>query len=168
MKRFHIHVSVDDLAKNICFYSTLFGTQPSRVEADYAKWMLDDPRINFAISTRRQPIGVNHLGFQVDSCDELRGMQAQLMAADARLIEEENQACCYARSDKYWITDPSGIAWETFHTLGSIPVYGEDTPVFDHGTSTVPVQTAPAASKSSCCVPKAKIEPEATRPGCCA
>ena len=168
MKRFHIHVSVDDLAKNIRFYSTLFGTQPSKVEADYAKWMLDDPRINFAISTRRQPVGVNHLGFQVDSADELLGMQAQLTAADARLIQEENQACCYARSDKYWVTDPTGIAWETFHTLGSISVYGEDTPVFDHGTSTVPTQTVGAVSKTACCVPTAKSEPEATRPGCCA
>jgi catechol 2,3-dioxygenase-like lactoylglutathione lyase family enzyme len=165
MKRFHIHVSVDDLAKNIRFYSTLFGTQPSRVEADYAKWMLDDPRINFAISTRRQPVGVNHLGFQVDSADELLGMQAQLTAADARLIQEENQACCYARSDKYWVTDPTGIAWETFHTLGSVPVYGEDTPVFDHGTSTVPTQTAQAAGRTACCAPTAKTEPEATRPG---
>jgi catechol 2,3-dioxygenase-like lactoylglutathione lyase family enzyme len=167
MKRFHIHVSVDDLAKNIRFYSTLFGTQPSRVEADYAKWMLDDPRINFAVSTRRQPVGVNHLGFQVDSTDELLGMKAQLTAADARLIQEEAQACCYGRSDKYWVTDPTGIAWETFHTLGSIPVYGEDTPVFDHGTSTVPAQTSQAASATACCAP-AKSEPEATRPGCCA
>ena len=101
--------------------------------------MLDDPRINFAISTRRQPVGVNHLGFQVDSADELRGMHAQLAAADARLIQEDEQACCYARSDKYWVTDPTGIAWETFHTLGNIPVYGADTPVFGHGTSIVPV-----------------------------
>jgi catechol 2,3-dioxygenase-like lactoylglutathione lyase family enzyme len=138
MKRFHIHVSVDDLARNIRFYSTLFGSQPSRVEPDYAKWMLDDPRVNFAISTRRQPVGVNHIGIQVDSADELLGMRAQLSAADGGLIQEENQACCYARSDKYWVTDPTGIAWETFHTLGSIPVYGEDTPVFDHGSSTIP------------------------------
>jgi catechol 2,3-dioxygenase-like lactoylglutathione lyase family enzyme len=126
MKRFHIHVSVNDLAKSIRFYSTLFGVQPSRLEADYAKWMLDDPRINFAISARRQPVGVNHLGFQLDSPDELLGMRAQLTAADARLIQEENQACCYARADKYWVTDPAGIAWETFHTLGGIPAYGED------------------------------------------
>jgi hypothetical protein len=100
--------------------------------------MLDDPRVNFAISTRRQPVGVNHIGIQVDSADELLGMRAQLSAADGGLIQEENQACCYARSDKYWVTDPTGIAWETFHTLGSIPVYGEDTPVFDHGSSTIP------------------------------
>ena len=161
MKRFHIHVSVNDLAKSIRFYSTLFGAEPSKVEADYAKWMLDDPRINFAISTHRQPVGVNHLGFQVDSADELRGMHAQLTAADARLIQEDEQACCYARSDKYWVTDPTGIAWETFHTLGNIPVYGDDTPVFDHGTSIVPTQSVEAASKTVCCVPTAKSEPEA-------
>jgi catechol 2,3-dioxygenase-like lactoylglutathione lyase family enzyme len=164
MKRFHIHVSVDDLAKNIRFYSTLFGTQPARVEADYAKWMLEDPRINFAISTRRQPVGVNHLGFQVDSANELLGMRAQLTAADARMIPEREQACCYARSDKYWVTDPTGIAWETFHTLGSIPVYGEDTLVFDHGTSSVPAQSVGDANKTACCAPAAKSKPEATRP----
>ena len=166
MKRFHIHVSVDDLAESIRFYSRLFGTRPSRVEADYAKWMLDDPRVNFAISTHRQPMGVNHLGFQVDSADELRAMQAQLTAADARLIQEDEQACCYARSDKYWVTDPTGIAWETLHTLGDIPVYGEDTPVFDYGTSIVPTQPVGAVSKGACCVPTAKSDPDATRSGC--
>jgi catechol 2,3-dioxygenase-like lactoylglutathione lyase family enzyme len=168
MKRFHIHVSVNNLAKSIRFYSTLFGAEPSKVQADYAKWMLEDPRVNFAISTGRQPLGVNHLGLQVDTTDELRGMHTQLAAADAHLIQEDEQACCYARADKYWVTDPTGIAWEIFHTLGNIPVYGEDTPAFDHGTSGVPTQTVGAANKSVCCVPKAKREPEATRPGCCA
>jgi catechol 2,3-dioxygenase-like lactoylglutathione lyase family enzyme len=167
MKRFHIHVSVNDIAKSIGFYSTLFGAEPSKIEADYAKWMLDDPRINFAISTHRQPVGVNHLGFQVDSADELRGMHAQLTAADARLIQEDEQACCYARSDKYWVTDPTGIAWETFHTLGNIPVYGDDTPVFGHGTSIVPIEIVEAAGKSACCAPIATSEPEAKRSGCC-
>jgi hypothetical protein len=100
-------------------------------KADYAKWMLEDPRVNFAISTHRQPVGLNHLGFQVDTDEELRGMRAQLEAADARMLEESEQPCCYAKSDKYWVTDPTGIAWETFHTLGSIPVYGEDTAVFE-------------------------------------
>jgi len=94
-------------------------------------------------------------------------MRAQLMAADARLIQEDDQACCYARSDKYWVTDPTGIAWEAFHTLGNIPVYGEDTPVFDHGSSIVPTQTVGGASKAACCVPKVKGEPEAARSGCC-
>jgi len=149
MKRFHIHVSVPSLPESIRFYSQLFGATPSVEKSDYAKWMLEDPRLNFAISTRRQPVGVNHLGFQLDSDEELRGMQAQLQAADARMIQEDQQPCCYARSDKYWVTDPTGIAWETFHSLGAIPVYGEDTAVFDHGTSSVPVP----ASEAQCCVP---------------
>jgi catechol 2,3-dioxygenase-like lactoylglutathione lyase family enzyme len=160
MKRFHIHVSVDDLAQSIRFYSTLFGSQPTRLEADYAKWMLDDPRVNFAISTHRQPVGVNHLGFQVETDEELRGMRALLEAADARMVEEKEQPCCYAKSDKYWVTDPTGIAWETFHTLRSIPVYGEDTPVFNHGASVVPV--GPAAG---CCIPAPSSQFAA---GCCA
>jgi catechol 2,3-dioxygenase-like lactoylglutathione lyase family enzyme len=151
MKRFHIHVSVNDLSKSIRFYSILFGVEPSRVEADYAKWMVDDPPMNFAISTHRQPVGVNHLGFQVESADELRAMRAQLIAADSQLIREDDQACCYARSDKYWVSDPTGIAWETFHTLGAIAAYGEDTPVFDHGNSKVPTQST--AAKSACCAP---------------
>ena len=104
MKRFHIHVSVDDLAKSIGFYSTLFGSKPTRVEADYAKWMIEDPRMNFAISTGRQPVGVNHLGFQVDSSDELRGMHGLLAAADAHVIEENERACCYRRvEDAPWM-----------------------------------------------------------------
>ena len=149
MKRFHVHVSVQDLAASIRFYQTLFGAVPAVIKPDYAKWMLEDPRINFAISTHRQPVGVNHLGFQVDTDEELRGMRAQLEAADARMVEESGQPCCYAKSDKYWVTDPTGIAWETFHTLGAIPVYGEDTPVFNHGASVVPVET----SASACCGP---------------
>jgi catechol 2,3-dioxygenase-like lactoylglutathione lyase family enzyme len=167
MKRFHIHVSVNDLAQSIRFYSTLFGVGPSRVEADYAKWMLEDPRLNFAISARRQPLGVNHLGFQVDSADELQGLHAQLQTADARLIQEDEQACCYARSDKYWVTDPTGIAWETFHTLGRVPVYGEDTSVFDHGTSAMPIPALGTASKSGCCVPTTKTERDTNQSGCC-
>jgi catechol 2,3-dioxygenase-like lactoylglutathione lyase family enzyme len=167
MKRFHIHVSVNDLAQSIRFYSTLFGAEPSRVETDYAKWMLEDPRVNFAISKRGQPIGVNHLGFQVDSSEELSALHAQLEAADARVIQENEQACCYARSDKYWVTDPTGIAWESFHTLGSVPVYGEDTPVFAHGTSVVPSQMSGAASRAACCVPTAENELKANRSGCC-
>ena len=161
MKRLHVHVSVNDLAASIRFYQTLFGAQPAVTKPDYAKWMLEDPRVNFAISTHRQPVGVNHLGFQVDTDEELRGMRAQLEAADARMVEENEQPCCYARSDKYWVTDPSGIAWETFHTLGGIPVYGEDTPVFKHGASMVPVESPAAA----CRVPAQRSEPAAS---CCA
>ena len=166
MKHFHVHVSVDNLDASIRFYSKLFAAQPAVRQQDYAKWMLEDPRVNFAISTRRQPIGVNHLGFQVDSSEELRGLHAQLQAADAQLIQENDQPCCYARSDKYWVTDPTGIAWETFHTLGSIPVYGEDTAVFNHGAGIVP-QSQTAAGKA-CCVPAAKTESNADRSSCCA
>ena len=160
MKRIHVHISVSDLPASIRFYQTLFGAEPTVTKPDYAKWMLEDPRVNFAISTNRQPVGINHLGFQVDTDEELRGMRAQLEAADARMIEENEQPCCYAQSDKYWVTDPSGIAWETFHTLGSIPVYGKDTAVFDHGASIVPV-----ASGSQCCVSAPKTQPAAS---CCA
>jgi len=117
MKRFHVHVSVKDLTASIRFYRALFAAEPVVIRHDYAKWMLEDPRVNFAISTHRQSVGVNHLGFQVESDQELRGMRAQLEAADAGLVEENGQLCCYAKSDKYWVTDPAGIAWETFHTL---------------------------------------------------
>ena len=161
MKRFHVHVSVKDLAASIRFYQTLFGAKPAITKPDYAKWMLEDPRVNFAISTHRQPVGVNHLGLQVDADEELRGMRAQLEAADARMVEESEQPCCYAKSDKYWVTDPTGIAWETFHTLGGIPLYGEDTPVFNHGDSVVPVE-APADAG---CVPAQRSQLGAR---CCA
>jgi catechol 2,3-dioxygenase-like lactoylglutathione lyase family enzyme len=161
MKRLHVHVSVQDLSASIRFYQTLFGAEPTATKPDYAKWMLEDPRVNFAISMHRQPVGVNHLGFQVDTDEELRGMRAQLEAADARMVEENEQPCCYAKSDKYWVTDPTGIAWETFHTLGGIPVYGEDTPVFNHGASVVPVETPAAA----CFFPSQRLEPAAS---CCA
>ena len=161
MKRLHVHVSVKDLPASIRFYQTLFGAEPVVTQPDYAKWMLEDPRVNFAISTLRQPVGVNHLGFQVETDEELRCMRAQLEAADARLVEENEQPCCYAKSDKYWVTDPTGIAWETFHTLGGIPVYGEDTAVFNHGESIVPIESAAA----QCCVPVQRAAPAAS---CCA
>jgi catechol 2,3-dioxygenase-like lactoylglutathione lyase family enzyme len=167
MKRFHIHVSVADLEESIRFYSTMFAADPSVRQSDYAKWMLEDPRINFAISTRHQPLGVNHLGFQVDSDAELTALRTQLSAADARMIEENEQACCYARSDKYWVTDPTGVAWESFHTLGNIPVYGEDTAVFEHGASISPVPKQLEKRTSDCCQPAAQPEQSPGRPGCC-
>lgn len=164
MKRFHLHVSVTNLEESIRFYSTLFAAEPAVHQKDYAKWMLEDPRVNFAISTDRQPIGVNHLGFQVDTAEELRELHAQLQSADEKLLEEKEQPCCYARSDKYWVTDPTGLAWETFHTLGSIPVYGEDTAVFNHGESTVPTQKA---APQPCCVPEAKAQAITGGASCC-
>jgi hypothetical protein len=154
MKRFHVHVSVADLGESVRFYSKLFGAEPTVRKPDYAKWMLEDPRVNFAISSRHQPVGVNHLGFQVETDEELRGMEAQLRATDTRMIEENGQPCCYARSDKYWVTDPTGIAWETFHTLSSIPIYGEDTAASGQGESAVPLPSS--AARGACCVPAPK------------
>src|ERR1043166_8692981 len=127
MKRFHVHVAVDNLQDSIRFYSSLFGTTPSVTQPDYAKWMLEDPRVNFAISQRGRAVGVNHLGFQVDSDEELKSMRAQLGAAGADVVEQTDAACCYAKSDKHWVMDPSGLAWETFRTLGNVPTYGNDT-----------------------------------------
>jgi hypothetical protein len=128
MKRFHVHVHVEDLATSIAFYSRLFATEPARIESDYAKWMLDDPRINFAISTRGGQPGVDHLGIQTDTDEELVELKQRAKAADMTLFAEGETSCCYARSEKYWITDPQGIAWEHFHTLGNIPVFNEAAP----------------------------------------
>lgn len=128
MKRFHVHVHVQDLEKNIAFYSAMFDQQPARTEADYAKWMLSDPPVNFAISTRGDAPGVDHLGIQVDQAEELEALKANATRADMTLLDEGSTTCCYARSDKYWLTDPQGIAWEQFHTLGSIPVFSEAQP----------------------------------------
>ena len=159
MKRFHVHLAVDNLADSIRFYSTLFGAGPTVEKADYAKWMVDDPRINFAISSRGSQPGVNHLGFQVDSDQELKGMRDRLVAADAGLSEESDAHCCYAVSDKYWVTDPQGIAWETYHTLGDIPVFGEAASSSD------------VASSSGCCAStETKVSPSIpvkTRAACC-
>lgn len=127
VKRFHVHVHVTDLKATIAFYSKLFAAEPTRVEADYAKWMLDDPRVNFAISTCGNAVGVDHLGFQTDDADELAELKARAEDADMALLNQGETSCCYARSEKYWVTDPQGIAWEQFHTLDNIPVFGEST-----------------------------------------
>jgi catechol 2,3-dioxygenase-like lactoylglutathione lyase family enzyme len=124
MKRFHVHVAVPDLGKAIRFYSTLFGAEPAVRKDDYAKWMLEDPCVNFAISHRGGEAGINHLGFQVDDAAELEGIHARLEAADAGVSAEKNVSCCYARSDKYWVTDPAGVAWESFQSLGTVPFHG--------------------------------------------
>ena len=128
MKRFHVHVHVEDLAKNIAFYSAMFNQPPARSETDYAKWMLEDPPVNFAISTRGGKPGVDHLGIQVGSAEELAALKDNAARADMTLLDEGQTSCCYARSDKYWLTDPQGIAWEQFHTLENIPVFSESRP----------------------------------------
>lgn len=125
MKRFHVHLHVEDLAKNIGFYSQLFAQEPARIEPDYAKWMLDDPPVNFAISTKGSAQGVDHFGIQATDAEELATLKARAEAASLSLDDQGQTLCCYARSEKYWITDPQGLAWEHFHSLGSIPVYGE-------------------------------------------
>lgn len=154
MKRFHVHLHVDDLAQSMAFYAKLFATAPVRVEADYAKWMLEDPPVNFAISTRGTRPGIDHLGIQTDDVAELAEMKARAQAADMALLDEGATTCCYARSEKHWITDPQGIAWEHFHTLGNIPVFSE--------------ATAGAAAASGCCAPatEAGSEPAAAA-ACC-
>ena len=134
MKRFHVHVAVPDLKQSIRFYSTMFGAEPAVVKDDYAKWMLEDPRVNFAISQRGGAAGINHLGFQVDEASELKEIHARLQAADSSVLEEKNVACCYARSDKYWVTDPAGVAWESFHSLGTVPFYNGTTKEATKGT----------------------------------
>lgn len=142
MKRFHVHLHVDDLAQSVGFYSKLFAAEPARRESDYAKWMLEDPAVNFAISTRGGKPGIDHLGFQTDDGAELAQLKARAQAADLALLDEGATSCCYARSEKHWVTDPQGIAWEHFHTLGDIPVFNEAAPV---------EADAPAASSSTCC-----------------
>ena len=127
MKRFHVHAHVADLQARVAFYEKLFGAPPTRLEADYAKWMLDDPRINFAISTRGGQPGVDHLGIQTDSEEELAALQARAEGADLVLQDTGETSCCYARSSKHWIVDPQGIAWEHFHTLGDIPTFGGES-----------------------------------------
>jgi len=167
MKRFHVHMHVQDLHRSIGFYSRLFGAEPSRVEADYAKWMLDDPAVNFAISTRGSQPGIDHLGFQVDDEAELESMKARAEAADMQLLDEGETTCCYARSEKHWVTDPQGVAWEHFHTLASIPVFRE-AKASESATSAccapvaapkAPQSPATASSAEPCCSPKPRGKP---------
>lgn len=150
MKRLHVHVSVEDITNSVRFYSTLFAAEPAVIKPDYAKWILDDPRVNFAISTRSGQTGLDHLGIQVETPDELHEVYARLQQADRPVLEEGSTTCCYAKSEKSWIADPQGLSWETFLTSGESTVYGDS---IDLG----PIRTAAGA----CCAPKA----EATQAG---
>lgn len=155
MKRLHVHVSVDNLADSVKFYSGMFASEPTVLKADYAKWMLDDPRVNFAISARGAQTGLNHLGIQVESANELSEMQCRLTTLQPDIEKEEGVACCYAKSDKYWVNDPSGIAWETYHTLDTVPVFGEpDKTLASSGACCIPLATTNPQSPS--CVPTAQ------------
>ena len=154
MKRFHVHVNVRDLDASIRFYSNLFAAAPDVVKPDYAKWMLDDPRVNFAISRRERASGVDHLGMQAETAEELADIGVRLAAADAIALAEAGTTCCYAHSDKYWAEDPQGLRWETFHTRGEATTY-----------------STPAAS-DACCAPRQASSPapdaiDARTAGCC-
>lgn len=147
MKRFHIHVGVKNLEHSIHFYSTLFGVQPHKTKSDYAKWMLEDPRVSFAISTR-VPEGVDHLGLQVEDENSLEAITQRLQEAQLQTYGEGKTTCCYAQSQKAWVKDPSGMAWETYLTTSDSDEFGESTPQ--------------KSSQTACCAPK-----EATQTKCC-
>ena len=161
MKRLHVHVSVDDLAQSTRFYSTLFAAEPTVVKDDYVKWMLEDPRVNFAISARPgRAAGIAHLGIQVEDEAELAEVYDRLARAERPTIEAKGTTCCYAQSDKQWIADPQGVPWETFFTYGESTVYGEGS-----------LARLKAVSEAACCEPEAirrvAPEPEAAS-ACCA
>ena len=147
MKRLHVHVGVNDLDQSVRFYSTLFAAEPAVIKDDYAKWMLDDPRVNFAISSGQHAAkGIEHLGIQAEDSGELAEVYGRLQAADRPVLEEGRTTCCYARSEKSWIADPDGLVWETFFTDGEATTYG-DSPAL--GT------LADRLSDDKCCLPKA-------------
>ncbi len=156
MKRLHVHVSVEDIKSSIGFYSALFAAEPTVTKADYAKWMLEDPRVNFAISTRGREPGLDHLGIQVESTDELQEVYARLRKAGGNIIEQGQTTCCYAKSEKSWIDDPAGISWETFHTTGESTTYGDGTG--ENGARLAQVK------ESSCCAPESAPKPASA---CC-
>jgi catechol 2,3-dioxygenase-like lactoylglutathione lyase family enzyme len=153
MKRFHVHVHVADLDASVRFYSTLFGEQPAVIKPYYAKWMLEDPRLNFAITSGAATAAIDHLGMQVDSDDELAGMAQRLEAAGQLVVKQENATCCYARGNKGWITDPSGISWETFYTFGESTVYGDDLRPESSKPSAEACCMPALLSTSACCSP---------------
>lgn len=138
MKRMHVHINVDDLKKNINFYTTLFAAKPTVEHEDYAKWMLDDPRINFAISNRGAKVGLDHLGLQTENDQELETIKQRLDQTQLNIESQQDTACCYMRSDKHWVTDPQGIAWESFHSLSNFPTFNE---------------AAKNKNESACCTP---------------
>jgi hypothetical protein len=160
MKRLHVHVSVDDLAQSVRFYSTLFASEPTVRKDDYAKWMLEDPRVNFAISKRGRAAGIEHLGIQVEDETELADVYGRLSRAERPVVEEKAITCCYARSDKQWIADPQGVAWETFLTHGESTVYGQDGAL----------EKLEAKSGEICCEPAMAAAPADAEKsgGCCA
>ncbi|MCX7314206.1 MAG: ArsI/CadI family heavy metal resistance metalloenzyme [Hyphomicrobiales bacterium] len=155
MKRMHVHVSVEDIGKAVGFYSVLFAAKPDVVKDDYAKWMLEDPRVNFAISTRGVAPGLDHLGIQVDNADELQDVYGRLRQAGGSVLEEGRTTCCYAESEKSWIGDPAGISWEAFHTTGEATHYGTGVR-----------NGAQIAQAKACCAPQSVADNSAAS-ACC-
>ena len=155
MRRMHIHVGVSNLDQAIDFYSALFGAQPAKTKSDYAKWMLEDPRMNFAISTREGPAGLNHLGLQVDDSEELTELRSRLETADMSLFDEGETLCCYARSEKTWVEDPAGIAWEAFNTMEDVQFFDrkEDSPggACCQPAAGTTAQKKPSNKPAACC-----------------
>lgn len=156
MKRLHIHVGVENIEEATRFYSALFGTEPVKTKTDYAKWLLDDPRVNFAISTRASKKGVDHLGIQVEENGELDELRGRLKTANLAVFDEGETVCCYAKSDKTWVQDPAGVPWETYRTMEDAQIYGEK----------------PVSTESACCIPETMGTPNCCEPstqtaGCC-
>ena len=145
MQRLHLHINVEDLERSVGFYTTLFGAEPTVRKDDYAKWMLEDPRVNLAISERGLKPGVAHAGIQAETADELAVLAARLKAAGETTFDQQATSCCYAKSDKSWVVDPSGLQWETFHTFGESTAYGEDLAV----APVIAEQVKPTAT--ACC-----------------
>lgn len=174
MNRFHVHLHVADLDANVAFYSQLFGTSPSVVKPDYAKWMLEDPRLNFAISTDKAgTVGVAHLGLQAERAEDLAAIGARLKAADAVALAEAGTTCCYARSDKFWAIDPQGVHWESFHTHGEATSYYADdagSPVARESCCgpTAASDAGGSACGSSCAVPAERQVVAPSGSTCCA
>lgn len=156
MNRLHVHVAVDDLTQAVRFYSTLFAAEPSVLKSDDAKWMLDDPRVNFAISARGAGAGIEHLGIQVEDAAELEEVYGRLRTADARVVEEGHTTCCYARSEKSRVTDPAGVFWEVFRIYGDSAVYGGE--IAADGRDARPPAPAEGAGGAVCCTPAADAQ----------
>jgi len=165
MKRFHVHVAVDDLATSIAFYSKLFGQSPTKQQPDYAKWMLEDPRVNFAISSRGHATGVNHFGMQAETPEELAILKA--LADDASggaTVDQGETTCCYAKSEKHWTIDPQGMAWEHFLTMSDALAFGVDTAT-QSGACCIPLRDSGESSeREACCIPQAAVQGQAQ---CC-
>ena len=169
MKRFHVHVAVEDLTRSVAFYSDLFGMKPTVERPDYAKWMIEDPRVNFAISSRGHQPGVNHLGFQAEDPAELAELGDRAdRAAGSAVLKETAVECCYAKGNKYWVVDPQGLAWEHFQTLSEVPIFGQDTILAPDAIRST--DAAPRADGQACCIPlhnAAKAPAEESKAACC-